>query len=234
MNRVSPASPELSPVLWWTREFPGSKEQVRQARRWLEELLPGCEQLKELTLLVSELVTNAIVHTGSGKPGGRFGLTVEWSPAAVRALVMDQGSPTASDITTGAGGVAWDAENGRGLSLVIQLADDWGAVSLPGGRLVWLEIAWAAMGGPPLGVPRGYQAALRDAGVLRGEFPATTIWWGHRSQLWWAALPGAIGEAGLVHAPTMQALSEALATVTHQPKAATGRAAGSYSAAPER
>jgi serine/threonine-protein kinase RsbW len=234
MSQVSPATREpASPILWWTRKFPGSKDQVSQARGWLEDLLPDCEQLEVLTLLVSELVTNALLHTGSGKPDGRFGLTVEWSPATVRVLVMDQGSPTAPEVMTRVGGAAWDSENGRGLFLVDQLADDWGAASLPGGRLVWLEMAWAAKGGPLLEAPGGYQAALRDVGVLRGEFPATTIWWGHRSEFWWAALPGTSGEAGLVRAPTIQALSAVLVTVAHC-AAGTGREADSTFSWPHR
>lgn len=203
----------MSPLLWWAREFPGSTDQVSRARGWLEELLPECEQLEVLTLLVSELCANAIVHTDSGKPDGRFGVAVEWTPEAVKALILDQGSPTVPAITARADDDAWDDETGRGLFLVDQLADYWGTADLPDGRLVWVEMAWVEKDGPLLEAPGGYQATIRDVGVLRGQFPATTIWWGHRSEFWWAALPGAIGEVGVMHAPTMDALSAALIDV---------------------
>jgi anti-sigma regulatory factor (Ser/Thr protein kinase) len=188
-------------------------EQVGRARGWLEELLPDCEQLEVLTLLVSECCTNAILHTDSGKPGGQFGFAVEWMPEAVKAMIIDQGSPAVPAITVKADDAAWEDESGRGLLLVDQLADAWGAADLPGGRIVWLDLAWATKGGPLLKVPGGYQAAIRDVGMLRGQFPATTIWWGHESGLWWAALPGAVGEAGLVHARTIDALAAVLEDV---------------------
>jgi anti-sigma regulatory factor (Ser/Thr protein kinase) len=204
-----PAGKPVSPCLWWAREFPGSTDQVGQARGWLEELLPKCEPREDLALLVSELCANAVLHTDSGRSGGEFGLTVEWTPEAVKALILDQGSPTMPAIAVRDD--AWDDEFGRGLFLVDQLADYWDTADLPDGRLVWLEIPWAAKGGPLLQAPGGYQAAFEDVAVLCGQFPRTTIWWGHRSQSWWAALPGVAGEAGLVHAPTVDALSMVLA-----------------------
>jgi anti-sigma regulatory factor (Ser/Thr protein kinase) len=210
-ERPHAARGPISPLLWWGREFPGGADQVRAARGWLEELLPKCEQLEALTLLVSELCTNAVLHTDSGKPGGEFGLTVEWTPEAVKALIIDQGSPTFSAMTAGSG--AWDDECGRGLFLVDQLADYWDTADLPEGRLVWLEMAWAASGGPLLQAPGGYQEAIGEVEALRGQFPGTTIWWGHRSGSWWAALPGAIGETGVFHAPTLDVLSTILTGV---------------------
>jgi anti-sigma regulatory factor (Ser/Thr protein kinase) len=132
MNRVSPASPELSPVLWWTREFPGSKEQVRQARRWLEELLPGCEQLKELTLLVSELVTNAIVHARTTAT-----VNVRRAAGALRIAVSDDSAaPPTLDLHP-----ELAAEGGRGLLIVSMLATRWGVErGSAGGKAVWFEL----------------------------------------------------------------------------------------------
>ena len=194
-------------VAW--RDFPGDTEQVGRARGWLEELLPQCEPLENLTLLVSELCTNAVLHTDSGRPGGQFSLAVEWTPEAVKALILDQGSLTIPAIAA-KDSDAWIDENGRGLFLVDQLADYWDTADLPDGRLVWLEMAWAAKGGPLLQAPGGDQAAIGVAGALRGQFPGATIWWGHQSRLWWAALPGAVGETGLLNAPTLDALSTVL------------------------
>jgi serine/threonine-protein kinase RsbW len=198
-------------IAW--RDFPGDTEQVGRARGWLEDLLPECEPLEDLTLLVSELCTNAVLHTDSGKPGGQFSLAVEWTPEAVKALIHDQGSLTFPAITTAKDDDAWADEYGRGLFLVDQLADYWDTVDLPDGRLVWLEMAWAAKGGPLPQPPGGYHAAFGDAGALCGQFPRTTIWWGHQSRLWWAALPGALGDSGVLHAPTLDTLSRVLSGV---------------------
>jgi hypothetical protein len=162
-------------------------------------------------LLVSELCANAILHTDSGKPGGKFSLTVEWTRRTVKALILDQGSPTVPTIT--AGNDALDDEYGRGLFLVDQLADHWDTADLPDGRLVWLEIPWKAKGGPSLRTPGGYQAAIGGVAALCGQFPRTAIWWGHQTEFWWAALPGAVGEIGVVHAPTLDALSTILKRV---------------------
>jgi serine/threonine-protein kinase RsbW len=194
-------------IAW--RDFPGDKEQVGRARGWLEELLPQCEPLEDLTLLVSELCTNAVLHTGSGKPGGHFSVAVEWTPEAVKTLILDQGSLTIPAVAP-RGSEAWDDEYGRGLFLVDQLADHWNTADFPDGRLVWLEMAWASRGGPLLHVPGEYQATIGDVDMLRSRFPQTTIWWGHRSRLWWAALPGALGDVGVIHAPTLDTLNTVL------------------------
>jgi len=220
-------------IAW--RDFPGDTEQVGRARGWLEELLPQCEPLENLTLLVSELCTNAVLHTDSGKPGGQFSLAVEWTPEAVKALILDQGSLTIPTITA-KDSDAWVDECGRGLFLVDQLADYWDTADLPDGRLVWLEMAWAARGGPLLQAPGGHQAAIGVAGALRSQFPGTTIWWGHQSRLWWAALPGAVGETGLLNAPTLDALGTVLTGIYSGFRGALGQqpAMGSHPMLPVR
>jgi hypothetical protein len=48
---------------------------------------------------------------------------------------------------------------------------------------------------------------------IRAAFPGTTIWWGHQTRTWWAALPGAIGVNGLVDAPSPGELCQLLAAV---------------------
>src|SRR5258708_1163324 len=105
----------VPPALWWVRDFPGGEDQVRQARHWIEDLLPQCDPLADILLLASELCTNAVVHTRSGKAGGRFSVDVEWGQETARVVIGDQGSPTALAITAKAQDGIWADEHGRGL-----------------------------------------------------------------------------------------------------------------------
>jgi len=85
------------------------------------------------SLLVSELVTNAIVH-------GRSGATVDagLAPGVLRVAVTDD-SPAplpAVDLAP-----RTSAEGGRGLLIVSLLASRWGVMSTPaGGKVVWFEL----------------------------------------------------------------------------------------------
>lgn len=84
-------------------------------------------------LLTSELVTNAVIHTG----GGTIQLCVSASPSAVRVEVVDDSAdhPTPRHPSP-------EQLGGRGLLLVEELADSWGHQSRPGGKAVWFEVAF--------------------------------------------------------------------------------------------
>ena len=206
INAITPAPPRHLPrVAWWTREFLGDTEQVREARHWIEDLLPECEPLGDVLLLASEVCANAVVHTRSGQ-GGRFTVDVEWSPPRVRVDVSDQGSPAAPTAMATMDVMRWVNECGRGLWLVNEMSDDWGTAAHASGRYVWFDVAWQAKGGSLLGAPGGHEALAADVAVLRRAWPGTTVWWGHLSQAWWAALPGATRSTGLMSAPTREAL----------------------------
>ncbi|MCX4973575.1 MULTISPECIES: ATP-binding protein [unclassified Streptomyces] len=114
--------------------------EVGRARRWARSRLAGSgigvdEPLAEtLILLVSELVTNAVVHTGCpavvrlSMPGGAEATTV-------RLEVAD--SSTRPPIPRHAEG---DETNGRGLELVDGLADRWGWSPEGAGKRIWCEV----------------------------------------------------------------------------------------------
>ncbi|MER7374652.1 ATP-binding protein [Streptomyces lanatus] len=115
--------------------------EVGRARRWARSRLAGSgigadEPLAEtLILLVSELVTNAVVHTGCpavlslSLPGGAQ------DAATVRLEVADRSGrapvPRCAD---------GDATGGRGLALVDGLADRWGWCSEGAGKRIWCEL----------------------------------------------------------------------------------------------
>ena len=203
----------VPPIVWWTRDFPGGQDQVSQARHWIEDLLPQCDPLDDLVLLASELCANAVVHTRSGQPGGMFTIDVEWAPQSARVVIGDQGSPVAPTISVKAQDATWSDECGRGLWLVDELADDWGTASCLGCRWVWAEMRWQAKGGPLLQASGGHEAVRAGIAVMREAFPGAAIWWGHRTQAWQAALPGAAGASGLVSAATRGELCQLLAAI---------------------
>jgi anti-sigma regulatory factor (Ser/Thr protein kinase) len=106
-----------------------------QARRAVEELAREIEPgvLRDAQLLVSEVVTNSIRHSGSDEP---IGLRVWLRRRGVRVEIADGGF----GFDAGEPGARPDAEGGRGLMLVDALADRWG-VCLDRGTRVWFELS---------------------------------------------------------------------------------------------
>ena len=72
--------------------FPGQREQAGQARAFLAAFLGGWSRVDDAVLLIGELSANAVVHTGSGAPGGLFTVRASLTGAWLRAEVEDQGS----------------------------------------------------------------------------------------------------------------------------------------------
>ncbi len=107
---------------------------VPAARRFLAEQCRvwGCgDLLDDAHVVVTELVTNALLHAGTGCEL-RAGLT----DRALRLQVTDYGpgmpDPRAADDR---------AEHGRGLLLVSALCVAWGVEALPdGGKVVWADL----------------------------------------------------------------------------------------------
>jgi anti-sigma regulatory factor (Ser/Thr protein kinase) len=82
-------------------------------------------------LVVSELVTNAVVHARS-----EARLRIGRTSSSIRIEVSDDGagSPAPLEATD-------DGESGRGLLLVAAISAAWGVESTPiGGKLVWAEL----------------------------------------------------------------------------------------------
>lgn len=130
-------SPAAVPPGTAFRTFPGTPAQVSTARRYVTLLLadPAYHQVvDDAVLLVSELASNAILHTRSGDLLGGFTVELGFSADTLRVAVHDQGSREIPRVLNGCG------EGGRGLGLVQVLAAGWGITGGPAGRTVWFEL----------------------------------------------------------------------------------------------
>jgi len=121
-----PGEPE-APVC--ERLFPGLPSQVGEARRWVRAVT-GPASGDIAVLVVSELATNAIMHSASGRPGGKFAVGVQARTSGVLIYVRDQGRDAARDAAG-----RWAPENGHGygLRIVASLAVVFGATAAAGG-----------------------------------------------------------------------------------------------------
>ncbi|HUY50984.1 MAG TPA: ATP-binding protein [Streptosporangiaceae bacterium] len=110
----------------WARAFPGTAKQAGAARRFVAGLLEESPFRDDAAVVLSELFTNALLHTASGKPGGIVVVQVSRWRHGVRIAVTDQGSPSQPIIRDPAA-CGEPAENGNGLYLAAHLARhlDW-------------------------------------------------------------------------------------------------------------
>ena len=135
--------------------FPAHPEQVRQARTFLKGMLAGCPAADDAVLCLSELVTNACLHSNSRQPGGQFTVRFQACGPGLRVEVSDQGGPWTPPAADG------HQQNGRGLRIVGQLARTWGRTgNASTGWTTWFEI-----GTPP--APSTTPAAAPQGGSQR-------------------------------------------------------------------
>ena len=128
------------------RTFPGTVEQVAEARRHVRDLLDRNGHRRaadDAELLTSECVTNAIRHTLSGSKGGEFAVKALDLGGSVRIEVLDQGGATTIPALRGTPDSP-TAVNGRGLHLVEMLAEDWGSTPYGPGTITWFLITTEA------------------------------------------------------------------------------------------
>ena len=109
--------------------LPRSPDSIGIARRFVQSNAPmlSSQARQDAVLMVSELVTNALVH-GTGT----ISLRIDIAGDALHVEVSDQGDVrVAPNPTPGAHG-------GWGLRIVDQLADDWGVRD--GSTKVWFRL----------------------------------------------------------------------------------------------
>jgi anti-anti-sigma factor len=119
-------------------EIPSTLLAPRTARMAIRDLVSdhplASPQLDKLTLLVSEIVTNAVTHTAADSEV-EFSVTV--TPELTRVLVSDSGH-----------GFEWPAESlppgrvdgGYGIMLLDGQSSRWGVHRVPGRFTVWFEV----------------------------------------------------------------------------------------------
>lgn len=111
------------------QELPRSPASASAARQLVttHTTTLGPQQREDAALLVSELVSNAVLHGI-----GAISLRIDVEPNGVRVEIADQGNvAVAPNPTPGAHG-------GWGLRIVEKLADDWGV--LEGSTRVWFRL----------------------------------------------------------------------------------------------
>ncbi len=118
--------------------FPGHPDQVRAARAFTSKTLGDDHPCAPVAvLLVSELVTNSVLHGDSRLPGGTVTVTVTGTADVALVEVRDAGG-TSVPFLKGAGDVA--AEGGHGLRLVDYLAAKWDYRRDAAGLITWFEV----------------------------------------------------------------------------------------------
>ncbi|NUV58571.1 SpoIIE family protein phosphatase [Streptomyces sp. CAI-85] len=113
-------------------------EAARHARRFTKRSLRAwgvpAEAMDTALLVVSELVTNALVHTD-----GRVRLDLTLIHRRLRIAVTDTSPRTPVKPTH----LGWESTGGRGILLVEAMSDAWGTVPVSGGKQVWCELQLA-------------------------------------------------------------------------------------------
>ncbi|MEV6394424.1 ATP-binding protein [Streptomyces sp. NPDC051907] len=111
-----------------------ARRQIAEERRdWGAAL--GPELLDAAELVASELITNAVRHAHEGSITAEADLNGK----ALRVAVIDTSSAVPEVRLPDA-----DAEDGRGLFLVVALADRHGFDVLPSGKRCWAEFEFSA------------------------------------------------------------------------------------------
>ena len=113
--------------------FPAAPVSAGKARAFVESALSGAglgHLAYTATLLVSELVANAVLHSGTP-----LEVVVRTDDDRVRVEVHDGNPqlPVRKYYSNMSG-------TGRGLMLVERMAAGWGSDRTPGGKVVWFEL----------------------------------------------------------------------------------------------
>ena len=139
-------------------DLPPQASSAGRARRIMVEVLEeaGLEELADIAvLLVSEMVTNAVLHAAT-----EVGLTVVADDGSLRVEVRD-----GSSVRPGIRHYEDEATTGRGVGLVELLATDWGVEAEPDGKTVWFTLGTDA---PTLSPARPADALAQPEAGLPG------------------------------------------------------------------
>ncbi|MYZ11474.1 ATP-binding protein [Streptomyces sp. SID2999] len=127
----------MSEVGRLSTRYPKARASVSKARKFVRLFADciGADGLADdLALIVSELVTNAVLH-GRTAPGRQVEVTLDHSAGRVRVEVRDtgEGMPRRRPRVP-------LAVSGRGLEIVDSLSEKWGVTAQIVGKTVWAEL----------------------------------------------------------------------------------------------
>ncbi|MET8696263.1 ATP-binding protein [Streptomyces bauhiniae] len=117
--------------------YPKTRASVSKARDFARLFADGTGAdglADDLVLIVSELVTNAVLH-GKTPPGRQVEVTLDHSAGRVRVEVRDTGEGIPRRRPSVPLAVA-----GRGLEIVDALSEKWGVTEQVVGKTVWAEL----------------------------------------------------------------------------------------------
>lgn len=115
--------------------FPATARHVAEARLFVADLAADPTLAADAVLCLSEVATNAVIHSNSGKAGGRFTVSAErYGDGCLRIEVEDQGGGWIEQAKA-------EGQEHLGLEIVSQLASAWG-IEGDGvhSRTVWFEL----------------------------------------------------------------------------------------------
>jgi anti-sigma regulatory factor (Ser/Thr protein kinase) len=132
----TPPHAATSATAWkYSHSYPALADQVGKARASLTQALAGCPLADDVVLICSELASNAVLHSASSKPGGRFTIRVEAHEGDYLWIeVEDEGDPWAEPRDA--------QECGWGLQIVAALATSWGIEGDLLNRVAWVRLDW--------------------------------------------------------------------------------------------
>src|SRR5258708_855649 len=122
------------PLRTCDRTFAAVPGQVRHARRFLAAAVSDPRLADDALTCLSELATNAVIHSDSRIPGGIFRVRVSSNPELIRVEITDAGGqwPHASTPS--------EDQRGRGLAIIAALATSWAITAHVSGRTAWCEL----------------------------------------------------------------------------------------------
>jgi anti-sigma regulatory factor (Ser/Thr protein kinase) len=132
------SSADETPVLYYSQVFPGQADQVRVIRATLAQALTDCPMAADAVLAASELAANAVLHSLSQEPGGKFTVRAEIHPGDYLWLEVEDG------------GGPWDEQprtdgRGHGFKIVAALSSDWGVEGDDLAQVVWVRFDWPGL-----------------------------------------------------------------------------------------
>jgi anti-sigma regulatory factor (Ser/Thr protein kinase) len=115
--------------------LPATANQIAEARRFVVDFVGGATLAVDAVLCLSELATNAVVHSNSRRAGGRFTISAElYRDGCLRIEVEDQGGRWLEQAKP-------EGQRHLGLTIVRALASAWGIEGDGSNRRsVWFEL----------------------------------------------------------------------------------------------